>query len=211
MTRASLFLLCALCNKYDHFMCSTQKRSEPGDSRLYLESHPCYDFSKDPCLKSLNVLRYLESGRLTMIQNISKQLSHAMETLANPKIRSCRASYVDADWRDTCDCAMLGGIHRAPFGKTWYSSGAEDWEKRVTLIVRQLVAKVGGIRTAAIGGSRVRKKQNGAHKNCNPWTQFEPADILKDHSISTICSLDQAHFNGQRAKSGVGNPYWIVL
>jgi hypothetical protein len=98
---------------------------------------------------------------------------------------------------------MLGGVLRALRGKPWYSSGKSDWAELVTLSVRQLVAKVEGIRTGAIGESRMRRKQGNAHKDCTPWARFEIGDILGEHNFATYFHVNEDVFHQQAKKSGL--------
>lgn len=103
----------------------------------------------------------------------------------------------------TCDCAMLGGLHRALHGKSWYSSKGENWVDQVTFSVRQLVNKVDGVRSAAIGESKMRKKQGETHKTCSPWKPFELEDILKECPVRSIVPLDYSGFQQRAEKSGL--------
>ncbi|KAK4151621.1 hypothetical protein C8A00DRAFT_16997, partial [Chaetomidium leptoderma] len=185
------------------FLCSAQKRAGTNDTRLFLEGHPEFDPYKDPHLQALGLLKSWELGRLEMIIAIGKRLTTAMETYSNPKITTCGFYHDNADWRLTCDCAMLGGLHRALHGRVWYSSGQHNWEKQVTLSARQLITKMEGLRTTAIGNSRMRRRQGDAHKTCTPWVKFELADILRGCPIGSIVPLGRATFAEQAEKSGL--------
>jgi hypothetical protein len=101
---------------------------------------------------------------------------------------------------------MLGGLYRALHDKPWYSAGDNAWGAHITFSVRQLVAKIEGVRTEAIGESRMRRKQADAHRTCTPWYRFELADILRTRSLEDLVALDEASFKRQAEKSGLGFP-----
>jgi hypothetical protein len=132
---------------------------------------------------------------MRIINEIGNRLRWAMETLTNSKMISCR-SKDNQDWKSTCDCAMLGGLHRALAGRSWYLSGVDGWEKQVTLSVRQLVTKTEGIRTEAIGESRMRRQQRDAHKQCTPWLSMELDKVLDTCKTNDIVGpVMEQHFS----------------
>jgi hypothetical protein len=135
---------------------------------------------------------------------ISQRLSAAIDTLSNPAFTNCAYNYGNqVDWQKTCDCAMLGAVLRCLHGKSWYSSGKSDWADLVPFSVRQLVAKVDGIRSAAIGESRMRRKQGNTHKDCTPWARFDLVDILGEHNLAAHFHVDQRLFQQRAEKSGL--------
>lgn len=125
-------------------------------------------------------------------------LREALSRLANPQATTCYSGKT----QENCDCAMLGGVHRALHGKHWYSGGAPHWEKDVAISVRALVTKMEGIRTTAIGESRMKKKNN-AHKACSPWAPFALVDILRVCPIHRAVPIDRAAFKEQAKKTGL--------
>ncbi|KAG7293580.1 hypothetical protein NEMBOFW57_003633 [Staphylotrichum longicolle] len=180
---------------------STTKRTVSGRTQLYLEGHPDFNLSKDPHLLALGLLESWELGRLQLIRQVKAKLDTALRKLSDPKNTACH--YAHPDWQKTCDCAMLGGVHRALQGKSWYSSGSINWENQVTVSVRQLVNKLEAVRTEAIGESRMRKKQGSAHKTCTPWERFELTDILGACSLGTDVAPNPSTFEAQARKSGL--------
>lgn len=139
-----------------------------------------------------------EDGRLKIVLAVGDALREALDKLSNPHI----ITFCSGNALDTCDCAMLGGIHRALYGKHWYSRGAPHWEQDVTISVRRLLTKMEGIRTAAIGESRMRKKEN-AHKACTPWTPFGLEDILRICPVDCAVPIDTAAFQKQAEICGL--------
>ncbi|KAK3299849.1 uncharacterized protein B0H64DRAFT_428024 [Chaetomium fimeti] len=177
---------------------SSQKRP---DGRLCLESHPDVDLYNDPYLQKLGILKPWENGRLRMLHAVSIELRAALDKLLNPAVTNCCSSKRQ-DWQQTCDCAMLGGVYRALHGKHWYSGGAQNWEQSLTVSVRQLVAMIDEIRTAAVGDSRMRRKQGDAHMACTPWTPICLTDIIR-MSACEISPSGKAYFERRAKKSGL--------
>ena len=140
-----------------------------------------------------------------MIHEVARILQGALDKLSNPKTTMCGSYDSSPDWQQTCDCAMLGGLHRALYDKPWYSP-SNVWGAHVVFSVRQLVAKMEGVRTDAIGESRMRRKQADAHRTCTPWYRFELADILRSRPLEIIVPLDEASFKKQAEKSGLDFP-----
>jgi hypothetical protein len=139
-----------------------------------------------------------KDGRLKIIEVVGDILREALDKLSNPQAITC----CSGNTLDTCDCAMLGGVHRALYGKQWYSHGASHWEQDVAISVRRLLTKMEGIRTTAIGESRMRKKEN-AHKACTPWTPFGLEDILRICPVGCAVPIDTAAFQKQAEKTGL--------
>ncbi|KAH6651278.1 hypothetical protein F5144DRAFT_525097 [Chaetomium tenue] len=177
------------------FLCNTQKSPE---GKLFSETDPEIDFYNNPYLQELGLLNDWEDGRVKIIEVVGNILREALNRLSNPQAISCNSGKA----QDNCDCAMLGGVHRALYGRNWYSGGAPSWEKDVTISVHTLVTKVEGIRTAAIGESRMKRKDH-AHKRCTPWVSFTLLDVLRVCPVYRAVSIDTAAFQEQAKKTGL--------
>jgi hypothetical protein len=141
---------------------------------------------------------------LVLLREAGAKLKNAMQNLTNRKGKPflCR-SEGGADWQRICDCAMLGAAHRTLHDKTWYHSGEQGWEERVTVSVRHLVVKMQGVRTAIVEESGMVKRKGGHHhKDCAPWADITLANVLEGHEVKDLVPIDEGYLQRQKAKSG---------
>ncbi|KAL2017484.1 hypothetical protein VTK56DRAFT_2080 [Thermocarpiscus australiensis] len=227
LPRSTLFHASVLCDKYDmilirqlwiahalgdsksymetlwKFMLCTRKYEF--STRIFPEGWREYDLYKDVHLQSLDVLKHLERGRLVLLKEINVRFKRAMANLTQSGPRNCR-SQKSPEWQQTCDCAMLGALHRAlaaPAHKCWYTPGLEDWADRVTLSVRHMVAKLNTVHRATIEESTMEFRQNGLHAQCVPWVAFTLTDISAAHKLGDLVPLKEEYFQKQAEKSGL--------
>lgn len=208
------------------FLLSAQTRPESGDGSLFLAGYPNYVLRNNPYLKELGLFGKWAWGLITTRdivlttdfgmgvrsvgtrsveddQRDCRQSQQSFGQSGKEQTTQCKSHSSSADWKVTCDCAMLGGLTRAAIEKPWYSSGVRGWEAQVAISVLELVGEVGGARTAAIGESRMGRKQADAHIGCTPWERFELGEILRVCPVDDIVAMAEPIFRAQASKSGL--------
>ncbi|KAK4135882.1 hypothetical protein BT67DRAFT_440756 [Trichocladium antarcticum] len=152
-------------------------------------------------------LEQLTLGRRLLVNEVIGIFRFAMSNLTKPKPNRARCrSQESLEWKNTCDCAMLGALHRTLVGhqnfRDWHTLSEEESEKQILISVCQMVAELETIRMATIDTSRMRR-HTIAHRDCTPWQQFAVKDILALHRVEDLVPIDEEHFKRQAEQSGI--------
>jgi hypothetical protein len=125
---------------------------------------------------------------------------------------NCRSQGIiehgSTNWRQVCDCAMLGALHRVLNSKpqTWYRSGTAGCESRMAISVGRLVDWMEAVRTETIAETQMATTaRRGAqyHKHCSPWPAYTLFEVQSIFKVEDLVPVDKDHFKKQKAMSGV--------
>lgn len=116
-------------------------------------------------------------------------------------------SQSSAEWKQVCDCAMLGALHRVLKHNEclhfWHTRTAQEMAEGARPSLWAVVRIVESARLATISESKMNRRQGGAHVNCTPWARFSLNDILAAHKLEDLIPVDEEYFKQQAEKSGL--------
>jgi hypothetical protein len=149
---------------------------------------------------------HIETGRRKLVKEACSKLKGAVADLTEAQSAACKSNS-SVEWKLTCDCAMLGALHRVIEGwkmQHWNKLSLEALPARIFTSVSVLVSNFEKIRLTTIQESTMTKRQSAsAHQDCTPWAKFSVEDLFAAHSVETLVQLDEKHFERQAAKSGI--------
>ncbi|KAK4151623.1 hypothetical protein C8A00DRAFT_35716 [Chaetomidium leptoderma] len=157
--------------------------------QLRLTGFENYNLYQDIYLESLEVLEPIRQARLAILEEICDRVKDGMDAL----ISGSRCAF-----QHSCDCAMLGALHRAMASlglEHWFSRKMEGVAQDTTLSATQLFARVKNIKTHTLLAAR-------GHVKCSPWEQ--PENVEWFAALPEISRFIPDHdMTRQAAESGV--------
>lgn len=130
-----------------------------------------------------------------------------MDDLAKRNPKSCRSHGSIDDWRQTCDCAMLGALRRTlaahNFEESWFNAGSGGLGDLATASVRDVVTRLEVVRRGTIEESKMGGKQSGKHQACTPWDPFTLEHIFASCKVEDLIPLDEELFKKRAEESGI--------
>lgn len=128
-----------------------------------------------------------------LVREIVATLTTAVSDLTAGAPPMC-CSQGSMEWKQTCDCAILGALHRVIKRRKiqhWNATTVGKVGDRLMACVEKLVACLEQIRVAVINESTMSKRQGGAHNNCTPWRRLTVEDLLAKHKVEDLVPLEE--------------------
>lgn len=123
-----------------------------------------------------------------LVREIASRFKQATSDLTTGTSPMC-SSQESLEWKRTCDCAMLGALHRIMKRARlpqWDVETAEKLGDTLGKCVTKLVAWLEKVRIVVIDESTMTNRQGGAHNACTPWRQLTVEDLLAKHKVEDL-------------------------
>ncbi|KAK4040959.1 hypothetical protein C8A01DRAFT_35015 [Parachaetomium inaequale] len=174
------------------------------DGRLFINDsgNKCY-LDSDKYLRSLDIVGQVKQARLAMLRKICSGVKDAIDSLTSSSASSSKCIAPTNTKTTPCDCAMLGGLHRAMVSngvEAWYSSKLDGVEDHLS--VSEVRAKLGQIvQDAIVEMAMGNRRAHSTHANCRPWVEDNLFSF--DAIVRSLVLGYVEHLKKQAEKSGL--------